>query len=175
MSVVPDRSWRRLIGTLVLCAPALGICSCLSGDLHSALHQAAEIEYADDENGDYWQSPEETAARGTGDCEDQAIYLHDLLAKKGLRSEVTFGIEDLTNVKSGHAWVEHPVRGDAWVLDPTRRLMRLRSNLPRHKYYAALDQKRIRHKLMVYMTRTGAKGLNAHYEDSIRAGLKRKE
>jgi transglutaminase-like putative cysteine protease len=137
--------------------------------------QASTIKYADDEAGDFWQSPQETIARGTGDCEDQAIYLHHLLAEKGIRSEVTFGIEDLTRMTSGHAWVEYPIDGDAWVLDPTRRMMRLRSNLGKHQYYTALDQKRVRHKLQVYMTRTGASGLNSHYEDNIRAGLKRKE
>jgi len=134
---------------------------------------ASTIEYADDESGDYWQSPEETRSRGTGDCEDQAIYLHHLLRKKGLQSEVTFGIEDLRHLKSGHAWVEYPINGDAWVLDPTRRMMRLRSNLAKHQYYVALDQMRIRHKLQVYMTRTGASGLNSHYENNIRAGQKR--
>ena len=129
------------------------------------MQTAATIKYADDEGEDYWQSPRETIARGTGDCEDQAIYLHHLLAEKGIRSEVTFGAEDLTHLKSGHAW----------VLDPTRRMMTLRSNLKKHQYYTARNLTRIRHKLQIYMTRTGASGLNSHYEDNIRAGLRRKE
>ena len=134
------------------------------------MQTAATIEYADDGDGDYWQSPQETIARRTGDCEDQAIYLHHLLAEHGLRSEVTFGIEDLRHLKSGHAWVEYPIEGDAWVLDPTRRMMRLRSNLPRHQYYKVTDLRRVRRKLRAYMTRTGASGLNSHYENNIRAG-----
>ncbi|MDP6636901.1 MAG: transglutaminase-like domain-containing protein [Phycisphaerae bacterium] len=165
----------RCLTGLVLGLGAFVNIACVSAKLDSAMRQAAEIRYADDEGGDYWQSPKETIARGTGDCEDQAIYLHHLLLKKGLRSEVTFGVEDLSHLKSGHAWVEYPIEGDAWVLDPTRRLMRLRSNLKKHQYYTALDQKRIRHKLMAYMTRTGASGLNSHYEASIRARLRRKE
>ncbi|MDP7289077.1 MAG: transglutaminase-like domain-containing protein [Phycisphaerae bacterium] len=164
-----------MIAALVLCAPAWVNCSCVSGQLHSAMQTAATIKYADDEGEDYWQSPRETIARGTGDCEDQAIYLHHLLAEKGIRSEVTFGAEDLTHLKSGHAWVEYPLEGDAWVLDPTRRMMTLRSNLKKHQYYTARNLTRIRHKLQIYMTRTGASGLNSHYEDNIRAGLRRKE
>jgi transglutaminase-like putative cysteine protease len=134
------------------------------------MQQAARIKYIDDEGGDYWQSPEETIARGTGDCEDQAIYLHHLLGLKGLQSEVVFGIENLKHVESGHVWVEYPADDDIYILDPTRRMMRLRSKLPRHQYYPALDQKLIQRKVEAYLKRSGQSGLNAHYEARIRAG-----
>ncbi|MCP4376951.1 MAG: hypothetical protein GY794_12330 [bacterium] len=145
--------------------------ACVSGQLDSALHQAAEISYVDDADGDYWQSPSETIARGCGDCEDQALYLHHLLKLKGLQSEVVFGIENLKDFDSGHVWVEYPAHGDAYVLDPTRRMMRLRSKLPIHRYYPLFDQKRIQRKLEIYMKRSGQSNLNAHYEARIRAGL----
>jgi hypothetical protein len=162
----------------VLTALALGMgafvnFACVSGELDSAMQQAATIRYADDEGGDYWQSPDETIARGTGDCEDQAFYLHHLLGIKGLESEVIFGIENLKHVESGHVWVEYPIEGDAYILDPTRRMMRLRSKLPSYQYYPALDQKLIQRKVEAYMKRTGQSGLNAHYEARIRAKANR--
>jgi len=162
------------ISSRFLAALALGVggfvnCACVSGQLDSAMQQAATIRYVDDEGEDYWQSPAETIARGAGDCEDQAFYLHHLLGLKGLQSEVVFGIENLKHVESGHVWVEYPADGDIYVLDPTRRMMRLRSKLPKHQYYPALDQKLIQRKLEAYLRRSGQSGLNAHYEARIRA------
>jgi len=166
------------ISSRFLAALALGLgvfinCACVSGQLDSAMQQAATIRYVDDEGGDYWQSPAETIARGAGDCEDQAIYLHHLLGLKGLQSEVVFGIENLKHVESGHVWVEYAADGDVYVLDPTRRLMRLRSKLPKHQYYPALDQKLIHRKVEAYLKRSGQSGLNAHYEAKIRAARER--
>jgi hypothetical protein len=149
--------------------------ACVSGQLDSALHQAARISYVDDADGDYWQSPSETIARGSGDCEDQALYLHHLLKLKGLQSEVVFGIENINHFDSGHVWVEYPSGGDVYVLDPTRRMMRLRSNLPANQYYPLIDQKLIQRKLEKYMKRSGQSNLNAHYEARIRASLGIKE
>ncbi|MBT3201578.1 MAG: hypothetical protein HN350_16875 [Phycisphaerales bacterium] len=147
--------------------------ACVSGQLDSSLRQASQIRYADDENGDYWQSPQETIQRGAGDCEDQAFYLHYLLLKKGLQSEVVFGIEDLKQADSGHVWVEHSANGEVYVLDPTNRMMRARSKIPRHQYYPALDQKLIQTKLEAYIKKTGLTGLNAHYEARIHAAQNR--
>ncbi|MDP6545901.1 MAG: transglutaminase-like domain-containing protein [Phycisphaerae bacterium] len=160
----------RFLAILASGASCFVNCACVSGQLDSAMQQAARIKYIDDEGGDYWQSPEETIARGTGDCEDQAIYLHHLLGLKGLQSEVVFGIENLKHVESGHVWVEYPADDDIYILDPTRRMMRLRSKLPRHQYYPALDQKLIQRKVEAYLKRSGQSGLNAHYEARIRAG-----
>ena len=163
----------RFFAALALGMGAFVNFSCVSGQLDSAMQQAAKIRYVDDEGGDYWQSPDETVARGTGDCEDQAIYLHHLLIVKGIQAEVVFGIENLKHVDSGHVWVEYPADGDVYVLDPTRRMMRLRSKLPDYQYYPALDQKLIQRKVEAYMKRTGQSGLNSHYEARIRAGLGR--
>ena len=86
---------RRCLAVFVFGLGAFTNIACVSGQLDSAMQQAATIAYVDDEGEDYWQSPDETVARGAGDCEDQAIYLHHLLGLKGLRSEVVFGIENL--------------------------------------------------------------------------------
>jgi len=149
--------------------------SCVSSIIESAVNEVAEIEYVDDTGGDYWQSPDQTAARRTGDCEDQAIYLHHLLRTRGIRSQVVFGIEDFRDAKFGHVWVECPADGGVYVLDPTRRLMRSRSKLPSYRYYPALDQLGIQAKLRDYLRRTGDSGLNAHYEARILTRKRRGE
>jgi len=163
----------RLALTLAFCFVAFVNIACVSGQLDSALRQASRVRYADDESGDYWQSPQETLARGAGDCEDQALYLHYLLLQKGLQSEVVFGIEDLKQADSGHVWVEHYAHGEVYVLDPTNRMMRVRSKIPRHQYYPALDQKLIQSKLEAYIKKTGQTGLNSHYEARILAAQNR--
>jgi len=163
----------RFLAALALGLGAFVNCACVSGQLDSAMQQAARIRYVDDEGEDYWQSPAETIARGAGDCEDQAFYLHHLLCLKGLKSEVVFGIENLKHIESGHVWVECPSDGGVYILDPTRRMMRLRSKLPRYQYYPALDQKLIQHKLEAYIKRSGQSGLNAHYEARIRTARNR--
>lgn len=163
----------RILTALALCLGAFVNCACVSAQLESAMLQAATIRYVDDEDGDYWQSPAETIARGSGDCEDQAIYLHHLLAVEGLDSQVVFGIENLKRVESGHVWVEYPADCDVYVLDPTRRMIRLRSKLPRYQYYPALDQKLIQRKVEAYLKRSGQSGLNEHYEARIRAARER--
>jgi hypothetical protein len=161
----------RCLAALVLGLGAFVNCACVSAQLESSMLQAATIRYVDDEDGDYWQSPAETIARGAGDCEDQAIYLHHLLGLEGIGSEVIFGIQDLKHVESGHVWVECPADGGVYVLDPTNRMMRMRIKLSKHQYYPALDQHRIQRKLEEYMKRTAQSGLNSHYEARIRAGL----
>ena len=161
------RIYYRPLGALLLLAYPFINCACVSGQLESAMQQAATIKYAEDQGGDYWQSPEETIARGAGDCEDQAIYLHRLLEDRGLESQVVFGIENLRHVEFGHVWVECPADGDIYVLDPTRRMMRRRSRIPKHQYYPAFDQLIIRRKVEAYVKRSGRGGLNAHYEARI--------
>ncbi len=41
------------------------------------------IEYKTDDNGDYWQSAQETLDRRSGDCEDQAILLASIITTMG--------------------------------------------------------------------------------------------
>ena len=163
----------RFLAALALCLGAFVNFACVSAQLESAMRQAAKIRYVDDEGGDYWQSPTETIARGSGDCEDQAFYLHYLLGLEGIGAEVVFGIENLKHAESGHVWVEHPADGGVYVLDPTRRMMRLRSKLSVYQYCPVLGQKLIQRKVEAYMKRTGQSGLNTHYEARVRAGQDR--
>jgi hypothetical protein len=69
---------------------------------------ATNIDYMSDEKRwgeDYWQTPEETLAYGTGDCEDFATLLCSLLRVYGIDAErvyVALGIDD---EEYGHAFL----------------------------------------------------------------------
>lgn len=148
---------------------ALGGASCRWANLESSYRQAVQIRYVRDEGGDYWQSPAETAARGAGDCEDKALYLHDLLRRRGIASEVVFGIQKLASAKTAHAWVQCHADGKLYVLDPSGRRLGARSDLPASWFYPLRDIATVRAKLSAYLERTGESGINSHYEAAIAA------
>lgn len=101
------------------------------------MSQSCNIKYvADPNNVDYWQTPVETAELGTGDCEDQAFYLENLLKKEGFESRVVWGagniLPALLNNEpiEGHAWVEY----EDYILDPTACSIRRRDRIPFFEY-----------------------------------------
>ena len=59
--------------------------------IHKSFFEASKIKYKSEFEQDYWQTPLETKLLGSGDCEDQAIYLQKILKDKGWDSEVVFG------------------------------------------------------------------------------------
>ncbi|HUS91383.1 MAG TPA: transglutaminase-like domain-containing protein [Phycisphaerae bacterium] len=132
--------------------------------MDSHLRTVAEIEYAADEGGDFWQTPEETARRGRGDCEDMALYLHYLLRGDGIESTVVFGVRDARRDRTGHAWVECEMYGQRYVLDPTCRRMAARKLLPPALYYPVIEQPVLAEKLREYLNRTGDRGVNVIFE-----------
>ena len=140
-----------LIAACTALAPFGAGCTCATAD--SMLATAGEVRYVPDAHGDSWQTPEETARLGQGDCEDLAFYLHDLLAARGVASQVVFGIENIARAKTGHAWVECEMYGQRYVLDPTRRLLARRAALPGGTYYRIADQPVLRAKLRAYLAR----------------------
>ena len=143
--------------------------SCVCATVDSRLKTVTEVEYAPDDGADYWQTPEETVRRGRGDCEDLAFYMHRLLRDEGIDSVVVFGIQDVTDAKTGHAWVECRMYGEIYVLDPTCRLLARRAALPCHKYYAVLRQPELTEKLRDYLRRTGERNVNPTFEAVIEA------
>jgi transglutaminase-like putative cysteine protease len=139
----------------------------------SQLNTAAAVEYAPDDPGDHWQTPEETVRRGRGDCEDLAFYLHHLLRRQGMDSMVVFGIQDVTAAETGHAWVECRMYGETYVLDPTCRLLASRRALPYYRYYALLRQPELTEKLRDYLRRTGQSNVNPTFEAVLEARSRR--
>ena len=119
-----------------------------------------------DEDGDHWQTPGETVRRGKGDCEDQALYLHHLLRNDRIGSTVVFGIRDLENAETGHAWVECEMFGERYILDPTCRLVAARKDLSPTLYYPVIEQPVLAAKLREYLARTGGRGVNPIFEEA---------
>ncbi len=158
----------RAVLLLLLAAQATAGSSCVCATAESHLATAAEIRYVPDAGGDCWQSPDQTARRGAGDCEDQALYLQHLLAGDGVPSRVVFGIRDLHEPRTGHAWVECEMYGRTYVLDATCRLLAARRDLPAHRYYALrgrfLGGTELLSKFRAYLERTGRRGINGEYE-----------
>ncbi len=159
---------RTLVG-VALGVLALGGVSCTWGQVGSAYCQARDVPYARDDGGDAWQTPAETVARGAGDCEDKALYLHHLLRVKGIDSQVVFGVQNVVASTNGHAWVECEVDGQTYVLDPTGRLRIARQELKSWEYHVVRDSPTVRAKLAAYLTRTGDRGINRDYEAAIAA------
>ena len=161
------RMMARTLAGMALGLLALSGVSCTWGRIGSAYCQARDVPYVRDANGDAWQTPEETVARGAGDCEDKALYLHHLLREQGIDSQVVFGIQNLHRLKNGHAWVECQADGQTYVLDPTGRLRIARRELESWEYHVVGDSPGVRAKLAAYLKRSGERGVNRHYEAAI--------
>jgi len=69
---------------------------------------ADNIAYESDGEGwgkDYWQTPEETLAYRTGDCEDFSILLCSLLRAYGIDAQRVYVALGVNGVQDGHAFV----------------------------------------------------------------------
>lgn len=131
-----------------------------------SFRESLDLEYLDDPE-DYWQSPEETARLGTGDCEDKALYLRALLIREGIDAAVVFGVQDITTSRQMHAWVEIMIDGKRFLLDPTDGFIARRDRLAPWSHVPILNMPVVSRKLMEYTRRTGDRGINAHYEDLV--------
>ena len=123
----------------------------------------ASIPYARDPE-DYWQSPRETQQYGYGDCEDKAIYLHQLLSTAGLECDVVFGVTDWDDAERLHAWVEIIVSGEYYVLDPTQGFLGRRSSIAPGCHVPIIGMPRVVHKMREYTARNGPVQLNRYYD-----------
>ena len=83
--------------------------------IRGCLNKVAEINYLNDEN-DYWQNPKETIKKGTGDCEDKAIYFKSLIDRKGIGSKLVFGKLSEKD-KSNHVWNEIDIGEKTYVIE----------------------------------------------------------
>jgi hypothetical protein len=68
---------------------------------------------------DYWQLPQETESRGTGDCEDKAIWLYARLIQIGFENVRLVVGKYRVDEPAYHAWVVHNSTGKTYILDPT--------------------------------------------------------
>ncbi len=126
--------------------------------------RVASMRYVSDGSEDHWQSPAETLERQAGDCEDKALLLQYLLRKDGLDADVVFGVEDARRSMQMHAWVEYAHEGECYVLDPTNGFIGRRRNLSAGRHMPVLGMPQVIARLSEYCRRTGATGVNQHYE-----------
>jgi hypothetical protein len=97
---------------------------------------------------DEWLFPEETLARGGGDCEDLAFLLAALLEESGIsRTCIRVALGRLVDHKSGeggyHAWVVYQCEDGGWqILEPAALNRKaLTARAARHKRLAAASAK----------------------------------
>lgn len=75
--------------------------SAISSDKALRLYlYVTDLNFIPDEE-EFWQLPQETIERQSGDCEDLAFLLHSLFLASGLDSELVIGQFE----GGGHAWV----------------------------------------------------------------------
>ena len=89
--------------------------------MESLFLKAKSIRYVPDKKGqDYWQTPLETEARWSGDCEDKAVWLYAQLKQNGFQ-DVRLVVGRFRNVsRDFHVWVTlSDSSNDFYVLDPT--------------------------------------------------------
>lgn len=98
---------------IILTALTIG-CTTLPKELSKPFQEASKLNYYyDNPTNDYWQTAQETALRGGGDCEDLTFYLMDKLKKENI-----FCMPQ-TNKKGNHAFVVAEWEGVYYKLDPT--------------------------------------------------------
>src|SRR5262245_6689619 len=80
---------------------------------------ARSFRYARELKTDRWQTPQETEARRSGDCEDKAVWLYWVLKTNGYQN-VALHIGRYRSVDARlHVWVTVEDGSNEWMLDPT--------------------------------------------------------
>jgi len=90
-------------------------------NMEALFGKAKTFRYLTDaKNHDKWQTPEETEARWSGDCEDKAVWLFAQLKKNGYEgTRLVIGRQNLSS-RGLHVWVTlDNSDGTFYVLDPT--------------------------------------------------------
>lgn len=80
---------------------------------------ARAFRYSGDRRGDHWQTPQETAQKRSGDCEDKAVWLYARLKQNGIEN-VRLVIGKYKSMdRSFHVWVQvADPDGSIFILDP---------------------------------------------------------
>jgi len=130
--------------------------------------KASDIKYISEEKGDKWLTPKETLLQGGGDCEDKAFFYHDLLRNEGIDSEVIFGLHNLLDLESGHAWVEYKSSdGTTYVADPVAGQVTRKDKLPIFNYFPINNNPIFMDKLEEYQKKVGYENINHTYQKMI--------
>lgn len=137
----------------------------------ACLIDAGNIQYVADAKGtDAWQTPQQTADSGKGDCEDICIYLQDILRRRGIEVDVVFGLKTRYH-KHGHCWCEFQQDGETYVIEPRTNAFYRRSRLPDFLYIRVDDVDVVEDKVRAYHDRTGV-WVSKAYRERIEAKKK---
>jgi hypothetical protein len=113
----------------------------LDSDIVDCLITTEEIRYKSEKD-DYWQSPNETAERRTGDCDCMNLFLKLLFEKKGIKSEIRVGYFSIDSyIKDGdyHLWLEVDHAGEKYVSDATGPFFVNVNKINRYNYLVVKD------------------------------------
>lgn len=69
---------------------------------------------------EYWQTPQETDSLKTGDCEDKAIRIYNLLTEKGLNVKLRWGKYYSTSIID-HVWNEYEIGDTTYIIETASR------------------------------------------------------
>jgi hypothetical protein len=138
--------------------------------------KVAKIKYVNDDKAhgksDYWQTPEETERLGTGDCEDYALYLYDLLKKDGYNPYLVLG-KGSTSAPYNHAWLEMQIddnpdddkEGEWYVVDPQAGAIYRAKNLDNDRYVPIVEFEYFQKFVSEYKERAGlTERITKHYD-----------
>ena len=91
------------------------------GSVDGLFMRARSFRYVHEAGSTHWQSPEETASRGAGDCKDKSIWLYAAMKKAGYTNvQLVIGrYRDIDRVL--HAWITYTDEaGNTILLDPAK-------------------------------------------------------
>ncbi|GEM_PF-1499497 len=87
--------------------------------IESLFLKAKAFRYVKEHQGNIWQTPQETERKGSGDCEDKAVWLFHQLKLNGYEN-VRLVVGKYKSVNRGyHVWVAYTDRDSvSYILDP---------------------------------------------------------
>jgi hypothetical protein len=98
---------------------------------------------------DYWQTPKETLALKTGDCEDKAILLQHLFMLEGIKSKIIIG-KSTDEADTYHAWNEVEINGKIYIADSTMNYFE-EKKIDRHMFFMKVKKE---HRPQIHMKKS---------------------
>ena len=129
------------------------------------MRKAAKFKNKRDKKGqDYWQTPEETEERGTGDCEDKALWVYYKLFNQGFNVRLVLGgmyewVSKTNTMTYCHCWTQWYTPRGIYILDPGQKSRVLpatsTNRMKYHPWYSWQGDKRWKHDRRAGMTILG--------------------